>query len=467
MLDRYTISPLDVLWSEQTKLDIWQLVEVMAAWAKDAPPEVVQALGQSVQIDPILVAEEEKHTRHDVVAFLNVWRDTLPPEVAGWIHKGMTSSDLVDTANAVRLAHIGDEIERQLKVFGGALARHALDHWRTYRVARTHGQNAEVSTWGYRVADFAISTVRCQDMLRLGNYCARTAKLSGPVGNYAHAPVAAEAHFAHALNLNPALVATQVVMRDRLADFMYSLARIASCVEAFALEVRLGAHSQVGELSEGFKDGQAGSSAMPHKQNPILAEQLCGLAKVVRAQLDPIMQGIALWHERDISHSSVERLAVQTATTLTHYMLVKGTEMVNDLVVHKEVMAANVDAAGDATLSASIKDQLVSQGMHPSHAWSVVQEASSVPLLGLEEAVRMVLAQRYPQVVPVPFETPPRAPEADTAHVRTQLRSMAREQKNNSVSIFFASAGTEPDQPGWTDISKYFKDIKVDGDDPL
>lgn len=421
MLERYTQHPLGFLWNEQHKLDTWVRVEIAAAEAKGAPGDVMYTLWDTPAPNVEAVEAEETRTRHDVVAFLNVWRRDMDVEAASWVHKGMTSSDLVDTANALRLDRILTEIAAKTNDLVYVTANHALKHWDTPRLARTHGQAAEASTWGYRVADFSCALQRSHYALVAARTAVRRAKLSGPVGNYRHTAHAEEEVFATLLDLNPANVATQVVMRDGLSDAMYACARVASVVEALALEIRLGSQFGIEELAEGFAPGQAGSSAMPHKQNPIAAEQLCGLAKIVRAQLVPVMEGIALWNERDISHSSVERLAVQTATTVTHHMLVTAINLVRNLVVRDEVMLANLDSAGDATLSGWTKDLLIKAGLHPETAWSVVREAASSP--DLIEAVNRVLAQRE---IDVRIGYPSSPPQPDVAHVRARLVSLVK-----------------------------------------
>lgn len=432
MLERYTAAPMGRLWSDRTRLETWALVETLAAAAKGAPKPVIDALREAPVPDPDEVEAEEAVTRHDVMAFLNVWRRGMSADVAGWVHRGMTSSDLVDTANAVRLAQVSDEIYLALHKLTYETAHHALMHWDTPRLARTHGQAAEASTWGYRVADFSLALLRCQHVLSAARSAVLVAKLSGPVGNYAHTRYAEEVAFARALDLTPVSIATQVVMRDRLSDLLYACARIASVVEALALEIRLGAQFGVQELAEGFAPGQAGSSAMPHKANPITAEQLCGLAKIVRAQLDPVMQGIALWNERDINHSSVERLAVQTATTVTHYMLTKAVDLVRRLVVHDSAMRANLSKAGDATLSAWAKDSLVNAGLHPEDAWSLVHQASRAGG-DLIYALNTLLAQHNSGFR---LDRPKVAPTPDTGHVAEKLRHIVRTYRSAAIGTW-------------------------------
>lgn len=460
-IDRYTLHPMDAVWSDDSKFEFWRGVEIANAVAKGAPDEIVEELHSSPPIQSMLVHEEEKRTRHDVMAFLNVWRGVLSEDAGSWVHKGLTSSDVVDTANGIRLGLACDTIGQALDKFIYSMSKHALVHWRTHRVGRTHGQHADPTTWGYRIADFVAASARSADVLRAASSQVRVMKLSGPVGNYLYTTFKQECEAARILDLEPASVATQVVMRDRLSDYMYALARIASVVEAFALEVRLSAQSDVGEVSEGFRDGQMGSSAMPHKKNPITAEQLTGLAKIVRAQLVPVMEGVALWYERDISHSSVERIAVETASKVAHYMLVKATELVSDLVVHEEIMSANLDAARDATLSMWAKEFLIEHGMPPVKAWRMVHEASSQPHPDLVGKVNRLLAQARIEDIRLPYQHPGLTPKSDTGHVKRQLERLVDVAEGRTMSIFLV---TDPsDLSKAHDLTRFFRNIDIDG----
>jgi adenylosuccinate lyase len=461
MLERYTREPLRSLWSRDYQYRLWREVEIHAAIAKGAPPSALQGLVNAPMPSIEVIDAEESLVRHDVVAFLNMWRESMSPEDAAWVHKGMTSSDLVDTANAKRLAEIADELLTQSGKLEYLLAKHALWHWDHPRMARTHGQNAQASSWGYRVADFVMALGRATSLLRYARAQACVAKLSGPVGDYKDTSIEQEFDFGSTLGLEAAFSATQVVSRDRLSLFMFALSQTASVIEAIALEVRLGSHSQVGELSEGFGEHQAGSSAMPHKRNPIISEQLCGLAKLVRAQVVPVQEGVALWHERDISHSSVERIAVQTATVVTHFMLIRCIELFENINVHSEIMAANLDSARDATLSARIKDHLISTGMHANTAWDIVREAASIPHPDLTAKTNQVLDQHGYQAR-VPYFND----ELNSGHDHVRRHMKALIDRHTPMRMFFIPAvnGDSPtteELASGIDLTEYLKDFKL------
>ena len=257
-----------------------------------------------------------------MIAFLTAWADnTTPRSAAAWVHYGMTSSDLIDTALAVQLAEATDLLIAKATRLVAVLRDHALAHRDTLRPGRTHGVHAEPDSWGHRVADFAFAMARSRDRLARARDAVAVGTLSGPVGSYSNIDPAIEAEVLPALGLRAADVATQVVMRDGMAEWVCALAITATVCEAVALEVRHGQRTEVRELAEPFGRGQKGSSAMPHKKNPIRAERIAGLARVVRGYVTPVTEGIPLWHERDISHSSVERIALPDASIATDYLL--------------------------------------------------------------------------------------------------------------------------------------------------
>jgi adenylosuccinate lyase len=323
------------------------------------------------------VAAVEAVTQHDVIAFLTAWADnTTPRDAAAWVHYGMTSSDLLDTALALQLVEASDLLLARLDDLVGSLRDHALAHRATLRVGRTHGVHAEPDVWGHRVADFAFAMARSRDRLRAARESVAIAKISGAVGSYSNIDPAIERHVADALGLRPADVATQVVIRDGISEWVSALAVIATLCEAIALEVRHGQRTEVRELEEPFGSGQKGSSAMPHKRNPILCERICGLARVVRAQVVPVMEGIPLWHERDISHSSVERIALPDAAIGTDYLLHLTARLVNGLVVNADRMRVNLDATGGLIYSSAVLLELVEGGLSREDAYALTQGAA-------------------------------------------------------------------------------------------
>jgi adenylosuccinate lyase len=319
----------------------------------------------------------EAVTDHDVIAFLTAWADnTTPRSAAAYVHYGMTSSDLLDTALAVQLAEASDLLIAKATRLTAVLRDHALAHRDTLRPGRTHGIHAEPDTWGHRVADFAFAMARSRDRLVRARAAVAVGTLSGPVGTYSNIDPAIEAEVMAALELRAADVATQVVMRDGIAEWVSALAVAATVCEAVALEVRHGQRTEVRELAESFRAGQKGSSAMPHKKNPIRSERISGLARVVRGYVTPVTEGIPLWHERDISHSSVERIALPDAAIATDYLFQQTTGLVEGLQVDAARMRANLDATGGLIYSSAVLLELVSAGMSREDAYGMVQAAA-------------------------------------------------------------------------------------------
>src|SRR5271165_246809 len=289
----------------------------------------------------------------------------------------MTSSDLLDTALALQLTEATDLILAKADRLVAVLRDHALAHRNTLRSGRTHGIHAEPDLWGHRVADFAFAAARSRDRVRRARAAVAVGTLSGPVGSYSNIDPAIEAEVMPELGLRPADVATQVVMRDGIAEWVSALALAATVCEAVALEVRHGQRTEVRELSEPFGKGQKGSSAMPHKKNPIRSERICGLARVVRGYVTPVTEGIPLWHERDISHSSVERIALPDAAIATDYLLHLTIGLIEGLTVDAARMRANLDATGGLIYSSAVLLELVNGGMSREDAYALVQAAAN------------------------------------------------------------------------------------------
>src|SRR6201999_1551598 len=309
------------------------------------PAEAVGPVRAAPPPTPEAVAEIEAVTEHDVIAFLSAWADnTEPRSAAAYVHYGMTSSDLLDTALALQLVEATDLILAKADQLVAALRDHGLAHRHTLRSGRTHGVHAEPDLWGHRVADFAFAAARSRDRVRRAREAVAVGTLSGPVGNYSNIDPAIEAEVMPALGLRPADVATQVVMRDGIAEWVSVLALAATVCEAIALEVRHGQRTEGRELAEPFRSGQKGSSAMPHKKNPIRSERIDGMARLVRAYVTPVTEGMPLWHERDISHSSVERVALPDAATATDYLLAQTTSLMSGLTVDAARMRANMES---------------------------------------------------------------------------------------------------------------------------
>ncbi|MGH3329301.1 MAG: adenylosuccinate lyase [Streptomycetales bacterium] len=383
MIERYTLPEMGRVWSEAHKYELWSRIEllVLAAHAAEGtvPGWCVEPVRETPPPTPERVAEVEEVTQHDVIAFLTAWADrTTPREAAAYVHFGMTSSDLLDTGLALQLVEATDILIGRADRLVAALRDHALEHRDTLRVGRTHGIHAEPALWGHRVADFAFAMARSRDRLRTARDAVGVMAISGAVGTYANIDRSVEAYVADRLGLRPAAVSTQVVMRDGIAEWVSALAITASVCEAVALEIRHGQRTEVRELWEPFGRGQKGSSAMPHKKNPILAERVCGIARVVRAQIVPVMEGIALWHERDISHSSVERIALPDASIGLDYLLHLSHRLVAGLVVDPARMRENLDTTRGLVYTSAVLLVLVDSGMSREDAYALTQAAAMV-----------------------------------------------------------------------------------------
>jgi adenylosuccinate lyase len=381
VIERYTLPEMGRVWGEAHKYELWCQVEVLVlqahAEAGVVPSEVVEPVRQAAPPTPEAVAEIEAVTQHDVIAFLSAWADnTEPREAAAYVHFGMTSSDLLDTALALQLVEATDLLLAKADRLVAALRDLGLAHKDTVRVGRTHGIHAEPTTWGHRVADLAFAMARSRDRLRRAREAVAVCKISGAVGTYSNIDPSVEGQVAEQLGLTPAPAATQVVMRDGITEWVAALATIATVCEAFALEVRHGQRTEVRELWEPFGKGQKGSSAMPHKKNPIASERIAGLARVVRAQVVPVMEGIPLWHERDISHSSTERVALPDAAIGTDYLLNLTTRLVTGLVVDADRMRGNLESSGGLIYTSTVLLELVEAGLSREDAYAFVQQAA-------------------------------------------------------------------------------------------
>ncbi|CAN5347969.1 adenylosuccinate lyase [soil metagenome] len=381
MIARYTLPELGQIWSEAHKYALWCRIEVLVLEAHVAsgvvPAEVLDPVRAAPPPTPAAVAAIEAVTEHDVIAFLSAWADnTVPREAAAYVHFGMTSSDLLDTALAVHLVESSDVLLGKADRLVAALRDHGLAHRDTLKVGRTHGIHGEPDVWGHRVADLAFAMARSRDRLRRTRDAVGVIAISGAVGTYSNIDPAVEAYVAQQLGLRAAPVSTQVVIRDGISEWVNSLAVLATVCEAFALEVRHGQRTEVRELAEPFRSGQKGSSAMPHKKNPIMSERIAGLARIVRAQMVPVMEGIPLWHERDISHSSTERVALPDAAITTDYLLDLTTRLVQGLRVDADRMLANLDSTGGLVYTGAVLLDLVEAGHSREDAYRLVQEAA-------------------------------------------------------------------------------------------
>lgn len=370
------------VFSDEARLQRWLDVElaVVDAWASvgQIAPDVagrIRAKAPRADADFVLAVErQEAVVRHDVAAFVDVVAETLG-EDGKWFHYGLTSSDVVDTGLGLAVARATPLVIDAGRRLYDELTELARRHRTTAMVGRTHGVHAEPITLGAKLALLALQVGRAVEAVATSAEAARIGKVSGAVGTYAHVEPAVEDTVCEVLGLRP-VAATQVVPRDFHAAVVFALARTASAVEALALQVRLGHQSEVGEIREGFQTGQKGSSAMPHKANPVTAEQLCGIARLARAAVSPALEDIALWHERDITHSSVERIVLPDMFTLVHYALHTGGEMVANLVVDESRLEDHLAAAGDGVFSQALLLRLIDSGFRRDDAYRLVQQAS-------------------------------------------------------------------------------------------
>ena len=391
MLSRYTSPEVAEIFTEESRLEAWRRVEVAAAWAGAEegrwPSRLATLVAEAPTPTPSQVAEVEATTRHEVVAFLLAWTADMAEEAKPIVHRGLTSSDVVDTGLSLQLVAASRLIMRQLDQLCVVLRDHALAHRGTLRLGRTHGQAATVEVWGHRVADFAFGIDRCRRRFADAADGVALVKLSGPTGGYHDLSPTIEQRVAATLQLRVPDVSTQVLMRDRLAAWIATMGITASVCEAVALDVRLGQHHGVAEVHEASGDAQAGSSSMPHKRNPITAERVCGLARLVRGTVLPVTEGIALWHERDLTHSSVERVVVPDAVALTDHVLAATTQLVANLHVDTTAMRSAVDAAGGATQTHLAVGILCDHGIGWPAAWRIVRDIATDTLLTRDEMV--------------------------------------------------------------------------------
>ncbi len=377
MVPRYTPKDFAELWSDATRYATWLEVELAACEAMETEgivPAGVSAGLRALDLrpDPAAIDEIEQTTRHDVIAFLTHIERTAG-EPARWLHRGMTSSDVLDTSFALLLVRAADLLLARTDRLTAALAKRAREHVATPMMGRSHGIFAEPVTFGVVLAGHLAELKRGRARLVAARAEIAVGKLAGAVGSYAHLTPEFEARALGALGLRPETVSTQVVARDRHAAFFAALALVAAGIERLATNVRHWQRSEVGEAEERFHQGQKGSSAMPHKRNPILSENLCGLSRMVRAAVTPALENVALWHERDISHSSVERMIAPDATTTLAFMLDRAAGLVEGLVVYPANMARHLDAARGLFFSEAVMLALVGKGLGRQQAYELVQ----------------------------------------------------------------------------------------------
>ena len=376
MIDRYTRPPMGDLWSEEQKFQSWLDVELAAcaAWSEIGaiPPEDVETLYDEADFDIDRIHEIEKETKHDVVAFTRAVSETLGEEKK-WVHYGLTSTDVVDTAYMVRIKKANSLIRTQLDKMIETLADKAREHKHTLTMGRTHGVHAEPTTFGLKMARYYDEMKRQKERFERAAEEMRVGKLSGAVGTFAHIPPEVERLTCERLGLKPANISTQILSRDRHANYLSVIAGIGATLEKMAVEVRHLQRSEVREAEEAFSAGQKGSSAMPHKRNPVGSENITGCARLLRGYMNSEFDNVALWHERDISHSSVERIVLPDATTLLHYALRRFRGIIEDLVVYEDTMRENMEKTHGLYNSQRLMLKLVDEGLSREEAYDRVQ----------------------------------------------------------------------------------------------
>ncbi|HEU4942146.1 MAG TPA: adenylosuccinate lyase [Gaiellaceae bacterium] len=377
MIARYSRPAMARVWSDESKLTRWLEVELAAldGWAAvGAVPEeaAVEIRDRAVAPSPERVAEIEERTQHDVAAFVDAVAEQLGP-AGRWFHYGLTSSDVLDTALSLQVREAGGLILEGIDRAEGAVVEQAERHRGTLMIGRTHGVHAEPTTFGLKLAGWAFELDRSRGRVARALEGLRVGKLSGAVGTYAAIDPEVERLACERLGLEPAPSSTQILQRDRHAELLAALAVAAASLEKFALEIRHLARTEVREVEEPFRRGQKGSSAMPHKKNPIVAERICGLARVVRGAAGVGLENVALWHERDITHSSAERVVIPDAFLALDYMLDRFAWLVEGLVVHPERMRRNLEASHGLFFSQRLLLALVESGLERARAYELVQ----------------------------------------------------------------------------------------------
>ena len=385
MIDRYSRPVLKAVWEPARKYETWLRVELLACEALSkkglVPASALRLIRARARIDPARIEALERVVKHDVIAFIESLAEQVGPP-ARFLHLGLTSSDILDTSLAVLMVEAADVILEDLDRLLGALRDRAWEHRDTVMIGRSHGIHGEPITFGAKLAVWYDETKRHRERVRQAREGIACGKLSGAMGTFAHLSPDVEAYVCKKLGLRPAPASNQVIQRDRHAAYLTALALLAGSIEKFATEIRHLQRTEVLEAEEPFTPGQKGSSAMPHKRNPIISENLCGLARLVRANSLAAMEDIALWHERDISHSSVERVIIPDSTILIDFMLARFTDLIAHLVVYPDRMRRNLELTGGVIYSQRLMLELVRRGAPRVQAYEAVQRLATAAWKG-------------------------------------------------------------------------------------
>jgi adenylosuccinate lyase len=376
MIKRYTSAEMGAIWSDQRRFETWLEVELAAADAMVeegiVPGEAARDLRARASFDIERIEEIERTTQHDVIAFTTAVAERVGP-AARWLHFGLTSSDVIDTAQAIQMREACDLIVRDVAALMEAVRQRALEHRRTPMIGRTHGVHAEPMTFGLKLALWYAELQRDLDRVLRAREVVSVGKISGAVGTFAHLDPTIEARVCRRLGLTAAPVSSQVIQRDRHAELVATLAITAASLEKFALEIRGLQKTEIGEVEEPFGKGQKGSSAMPHKRNPIGCEQITGLARLIRGNATAALENVALWHERDISHSSVERVILPDSFIALDHMLRRFTRIVSGMVVYPDRMKENLERSRGVVFSGTVLLELARRGVSREQAYEWVQ----------------------------------------------------------------------------------------------
>lgn len=398
MISRYSRPEMTELWSDQARYATWVRVEVLASHAQAILGRVPDSALADIRSAPVpsaaRVAEIERERDHEVLAFLAAFCEGIPDDSARWVHLGMTSYDLVDTAFGYTLARATDLLLQATERLRGVLTEKAVKHWKTVCVGRTHGMHAEPTTFGHKLAGFAFAIDRSARRLAVAREAVAVGTISGSVGTYALIDPFVEEYVCAELSLGVEPAPSQVVARDRHAQLLHAVATLGACIEQIAMEVRLLSRTEVREVEESRTVAYQGSSAMPHKRNPTTSERLCGLARLLRGYAGTMLEDVALWHERDLSHSSVERVAVPDAMIAAHYQATAAADLMETLEVFAERMRTGIDQTNGQVFSSAVLADLLESGIEREKAYRAVQAAANRSVQSGEEFGMLLRKER-------------------------------------------------------------------------
>ncbi|MGW2835093.1 adenylosuccinate lyase [Streptomyces sp. NPDC001286] len=423
MIARYTLPEMAGLFTDHARYATWVRVEILASEAQAAlghvPHEAVEDMRRARIPTPERIAAIERERDHEVLSFLAAYCEDIPAASARFVHVGMTSYDLVDTALGHTLARAGDLLIAAARRLRRVLSGRALEHWDTVMVGRTHGMHAEPTTFGHKLAGHAFAVDRCLHRLTAARQAVAVGTISGSVGTYALIDPRVEEHVCAALGLSPEPAPSQVVARDRHAQLLQAVATLGACVEHLALELRLLQRTEVREVEEARTSAYQGSSAMPHKRNPTTSERLCGLARLLRGYADTALENVALWHERDLAHQSVERVILPDSLSVGHFQATKAADLVATLTVDTDRMRAHIDHTDGLLYSSSVLADLLGEGTERELAYRSVQAAANHTLATGEHFAASLAKQG--------IDLPALGPERFLTHhdvIRTRLEKL-------------------------------------------